>query len=204
AGGGRTRTSGDCFGVFESRLAQVAVQVDKARRDDEARNVDHGFPVFGHAFDKAAIRDEHVADLISTRRGIEDAAPEETDHAGNPLSRYSMAMRTATPFLTWSSIADWAPRATLGSISTPSFIGPGCMTTAPGLARASRSSVNAYVRTYSRRLGNRPPVWRSSCIRSSMITSAPSSASASRYVRSTCHGRPAQNDAAGSIVGGPH
>ena len=113
-------------------------------------------------------------------------------------------MRTATPLVTCASITDCAPRATRGSISTPSFIGPGCITSAPGLARASRSSVSAYVLTYSRKLGNSPPVWRSSCMRSSITTSAPSRASSSRYVRSTFHGRPSQKDATGSSVGGPH
>src|SRR3989304_1845073 len=50
-------------------------------------------------------------------------------------------MRTATPFVTCSSITDWRLPATAGEISTPSFMGPGCMTSAPGRAQASRSSV---------------------------------------------------------------
>src|SRR4030065_507891 len=49
-------------------------------------------------------------------------------------------MRTATPFVTCSSMVDCSERATAGDISTPSFMGPGCMTSAPGRARASRSS----------------------------------------------------------------
>ncbi len=44
-------------------------------------------------------------------------------------------MRTATPIATCSVIADCGPSATSESISTPRFIGPGCMTSAPGLAR---------------------------------------------------------------------
>jgi hypothetical protein len=44
------------------------------------------------------------------------------------------AMRTATPISTCSRMSDCAPSATKVSISTPRFIGPGCMTSAPGLA----------------------------------------------------------------------
>ena len=49
-------------------------------------------------------------------------------------SASSTAMRTATPISTCSRISDWAPSATAVSISTPRFIGPGCMTSASGLA----------------------------------------------------------------------
>ena len=49
-------------------------------------------------------------------------------------SASSTAMRTATPISTCSRITDCAPSATLESISMPRFIGPGCMTSASGLA----------------------------------------------------------------------
>ncbi len=58
------------------------------------------------------------------------------------MSRH--AMRTATPISTCSVIVErpgWS--ATLLSISTPRFIGPGCMTIASGFA-------------FSRRFGVRP------------------------------------------------
>src|SRR3989304_5834185 len=45
-------------------------------------------------------------------------------------------MRTATPFVTCSSMVDCRERATAGDISTPSFMGPGGMTSAPGRGRA--------------------------------------------------------------------
>ena len=54
-------------------------------------------------------------------------------------SACSTAMRTATPISTCSRITLRASSATLESISTPRFIGPGCMTRASGLARASFS-----------------------------------------------------------------
>ncbi len=41
-----------------------------------------------------------------------------------------MAMRMATPLVTCSRITDCEPSATRESISTPRFIGPGCITTA--------------------------------------------------------------------------
>ena len=49
-------------------------------------------------------------------------------------SASSTAMRTATPISTCSRMSDCALSATSVSISTPRFIGPGCMTSAPGLA----------------------------------------------------------------------
>ena len=51
------------------------------------------------------------------------------------------AMRTAMPKVTCGKITDCLPSATLESISTPRFIGPGCNTMASGLASASLSSV---------------------------------------------------------------
>src|SRR5258708_32616811 len=41
-----------------------------------------------------------------------------------PARRYRTAIRTATPFVTWSVITDCGPAATSAAISTPSFIGP--------------------------------------------------------------------------------
>src|SRR5262245_58833010 len=51
----------------------------------------------------------------------------------------STAMRTATPISTWSrmTLREWS--AMVEAISTPRFIGPGCMISASGLARASFS-----------------------------------------------------------------
>ena len=53
----------------------------------------------------------------------------------------STAMRTATPLFTCSRMTDWGPSATSDEISTPRFIGPGCIRMAPGLASRSRSPV---------------------------------------------------------------
>src|SRR5690606_31269503 len=56
-------------------------------------------------------------------------------------SASSTAMRTATPISTCSRISDREmSSATSESISTPRFIGPGCMISASGLAARSLSS----------------------------------------------------------------
>src|SRR5690606_39669404 len=58
------------------------------------------------------------------------------------VSRSRQAMRIATPISTWVVMIERPGRsATALSISTPRFIGPGCMTIASGAARASRSGV---------------------------------------------------------------
>ena len=51
------------------------------------------------------------------------------------------AIRTAMPNVTCGRITERAPSATAESISTPRFIGPGCMTIASGFASASFSGV---------------------------------------------------------------
>jgi hypothetical protein len=51
------------------------------------------------------------------------------------------AMRTAMPKVTCGRITECLPSATPESISTPRFIGPGCMTMASGFASASFSGV---------------------------------------------------------------
>ena len=48
-------------------------------------------------------------------------------------------MRTATPLATCAVMTDAGPSATSAAISTPRFIGPGCMTRASGCRRAARS-----------------------------------------------------------------
>ena len=47
-------------------------------------------------------------------------------------------MRTARPLVTCSRMTDRGPSATFEAISTPRFIGPGCMTMASLLAIARR------------------------------------------------------------------
>src|SRR5262249_9636153 len=94
-----------------------------------------------------AVGDQEVAGKVELARRIDDARVGEQDrtavgqrhlsvHAFGRLrdSASSTAMRTATPISTCSRMSEWAPSATSESISTPRFIGPGCITRAPGLA----------------------------------------------------------------------
>ena len=66
----------------------------------------------------------------------------ETENASGVAksSRYSSAMRTATPLVTCSGMTDCSPSSTLLASSTPRFTGPGCITRAWGLANPNNSS----------------------------------------------------------------
>src|SRR6266852_2799769 len=86
-------------------------------------------------------------------------------------------MRTATPLATCSRITEYGPSATSDAISTPRFIGPGCMMITSGFARATRALVIPKILKYSRSDGMKAPCIRSCWIRSIMITSAPATAS---------------------------
>src|SRR4030042_1432381 len=79
-----------------------------------------------------------------------------------PTNRYRRAIPTATPLVTWSKITEKGPSATSGEIPTPRFIGPGCMMRTSGLALLRPSRFKPKNREYSRRVGKKPPPWRSS------------------------------------------
>ncbi len=113
-------------------------------------------------------------------------------------------MRTETPISTCSRITLCAgSSATALSISTPRFIGPGCITSASGAARASFSASRPKKRKYSRALGTGaappPSPMRSRCRRSIITTSTPSRPRAMSWNTST----PRRPTSAGSSVGGP-
>ncbi len=133
-------------------FADKGAHVDQAGRDDLAAAVDR-LGAFRHAggadalagFADRAVGDQEVADDIEIARRIEDPGVGEQDRAAvrqhrfHALGRFrdsasSTAMRMATPISTCSRIRDWAPSATMELISTPRFIGPGCITSASGLA----------------------------------------------------------------------
>src|ERR1017187_10897258 len=108
-------------------------------------------------------------------------------------------MRTATPFSTWSRITESGPSATAESISTPRFIGPGCITIASFFARRRRSGVRPNSSKYSLSDGKPRPPPRSFCTRSIMTTSAPSTASSTRVTTRA----PVRSISTGSSVAGP-
>ena len=90
----------------------------------------------GHGVDIALDQERIVIGAGAVRPGDEDHEGLGAAHwFGRCLaSASSTAMRTATPISTCSRMSDCAPSATSESISTPRFIGPGCMTSASGLA----------------------------------------------------------------------
>src|SRR6188768_1884768 len=127
----------------------MRVQVDEPGSHDHPGRIDAvgvGAVQPGHGLQHAVAHDELAGPLPSARRidqpgatqvevGHEAPVPGPTGAAGDepltPASRYSSAIRIATPFVTWSVMTDCAPAATSSAISTRSFIGPGCMTRAP-------------------------------------------------------------------------
>ena len=138
--------------IFRARLADEGAHVDQAGRDDPALAVDD-LGAFRHAggadaalgFADRAVGNQEIARKIEIARRIDDPGVGEQDraavreHGRQTFGRLrerasSTAMRTATPISTCSRISDCAPSATAESISTPRFIGPGCITSASGLA----------------------------------------------------------------------
>ena len=130
----------------------MRVQIDETRRDHQPRRVDLGF---ARACDelRAQLHDSPLADAqiqmrVEPRRGIDHAPaahqrrPARLAHDAPRTSRNSTAIRIASPAETCASIRLCAPCATSEVISTPSFIGPGCITTACGAADATRSAVS--------------------------------------------------------------
>ena len=109
-------------------------------------------------------------------------------------------MRTATPLATCSRMTELDPSATSDAISTPRFIGPGCMMMASGAARRRRAMVMPKRWKYSRSDGKKWPRMRSSCTRSSMMTSAPATASSMDVVART----PSCARSGSINVAGPH
>ena len=73
--------------------------------------------------------------------------------------------------VTCSTIVDRGESATSAAISTPLFIGPGCITIACSGSSAIRSPSRPYLRLYSRTLGKKASDIRSCCTRSIMTTS---------------------------------
>ena len=133
--------------VLKARLAQARRQIHQSGAYDFAGGVN------GAVGDKAIRRGAHRDDLarrdIDITHGIdivfridEAATLDVYLHPRQfPATMLITAMRMAMPKLTCGRMTDCPPSATLESISTPRFMGPGCSTMASGLARASFSSL---------------------------------------------------------------
>ena len=105
------------------------------------------------------------------------------------------------PKVTWSRITDCGPSATAESISTPRFIGPGCITMQSGAASESFSWVSPYCLKYSCADGSSAPRIRSFCSLSMITTSTPRSPSRmSVNVRTPICSSPPGNSVRGPIT----
>src|SRR6185437_11964788 len=190
AGGGGARSGFDGLLVLEAGLAQMHVQINEPGRDDHPGAIEHARPVDGNLrtqiLDAIALN-HHVADAVQPDRGIgQSPVLEDEAHAdATPSSSCKTAMRMSTPFSTCSRITDCGESATSALISTPRIIGPGCITSASGLAARSRSRVTEYRATYSASLGKKLSRMRSIWMRSTITTSAPVSASSRSQVSTT-------------------
>src|SRR4029078_12165552 len=102
-----------------------------------------------------AVLDEDVEDAVPPVHRIDEVPtlqqPVHQSPSAPPASRYSTAIRTATPLAPCSRITEYGPSATSDAISTPRFIGPGCMMITSGLARATRPADIPKVVKYSLR-----------------------------------------------------
>ena len=146
---GRTRPGLDRLGFLLARLAEVGVQVDEAGRDDAARGVEHGLAL-GRLQRVADLDDDAVVDRgrrrvarRSDRRTVPplistDVTTSLSRSAPLPSRSNSTAIRTAMPLVTCWVITE--PGSSDGStaISTPRFIGPGCMISACSGSRRAR------------------------------------------------------------------
>src|SRR6185312_6433343 len=90
-----------------------------------------------------AVHDIDRAGLVPLRCGIDDASIDDREiHALEGLPSIPItAILTAMPKVTCGMITLCGPSATGESISTPRFMGPGCITIASGLASASFAAV---------------------------------------------------------------
>ena len=147
AAGDRRRGAGrDRLLVLLPRLAQVHVHVDQpGQTTSRPGTLERPSRAVGRQI-AADPRDAVVRrSARRTRRRVRSpdrrpvrpsaaaSSPRSAPHP--PASRYSTAIRTATPLATCSRITEYGPSATSDAISTPRFIGPGCMMITSGLAR---------------------------------------------------------------------
>src|SRR6185295_3012103 len=126
-------------------------QVDEPGNRGEALRVERlvGLEAVGRLVERGdlAVHDEDRTDLVPIARRVDDAGARDLEPGSLSLvphadpSMLITAMRTAMPNVTCGMITLCGPSATDESISTPRFMGPGCITMASRLASASFSAV---------------------------------------------------------------
>src|ERR1700761_9032429 len=130
-------------------LAGEDARIDQAGRQHQAAAVDHfgiaGLGIIEQAradIGNAAIFNQQPTPGIQAGCRIDQPRVAEGDafHASPRDNASRIAMRMATPISTCSEIRLTCTSSAMSeAISTPRFIGPGCMTSAPGLATPSFS-----------------------------------------------------------------
>ena len=131
--------------VFVARLAQARGNIDQTGHHDQAGGIDHllRHKTLRRLADRsdALVGDEHILLRIDLVLRVDQATILDMNVHFAPAKVLITAMRTAIPKVTCGRMTDCVPSATLESISTPRFIGPGCITMASLFASASRSCV---------------------------------------------------------------
>src|SRR5581483_8953217 len=139
---GGARPGLDGLGLLVAGLAQVRVEVDEPWGDHAPGCVDHtvGGEVGPDRGDSAVVADHDVAAALAGRVDQPAASQHDRHCRSTPLpsNRYRTAMRTATPLRTWSITTERGRSATSAAISTPRFIGPGCITSVLSSSRSTR------------------------------------------------------------------
>jgi hypothetical protein len=126
--------------VLEPRLAQARGEIDQAGRDHQAGGIDDALGPRESLRDMP-LGDEKVAGSVSSCGRIDDARVADLQPHQLPATMLMTAIRTAMPNVTCGRMTERGPSATVESISTPRFIGPGCITIASLRATDSFSSV---------------------------------------------------------------
>src|SRR4029079_12232078 len=196
----------DGLRLLATGFTQMDVEVDEPGGHDATAGVQRDVSIDGRTnVDDPAVLDRHVGALLArlvehratvNRQPAHAASPPRS--APEPSRRKSTAMRTATPLVTWSRITEPGNSPGSATISTPRFIGPGCITSACAGSRPARRVVSPYIVEYSRRLGSSASSIRSRCTRNRYSTSR-SGSTASRS-QETSTGQP--SSVGGSNVGG--
>src|SRR5690606_17125047 len=151
---GHQRRPGDPAEVERGLVDCEDAEVDEARHDHAAAGPDDLVAILcGHVADRVdpSLNEAHGTgdhpgwrnDLAAAHRHAPQLLqPQPSTRRARRVSTSRQAIRIATPISTWVVMIERSGRsATELSISTPRFIGPGCMTIASGAARASRSGV---------------------------------------------------------------
>ena len=122
-------------------VAQMDVEIHEARAEPGPIGIDHPGSVRDRlgsdGGDRVAL--DHNGGLLHPV-GPKHPGIADDDHPEPPRASEITAMRSGTPLATCSRMSDLSPSAAASSISTPRFIGPGCMTTAVGLSIERRST----------------------------------------------------------------